>query len=90
MKKSNLVTDTDSKATLKKAYLIYTDYTLSSDPEEKEALLDLLSMYIHKLDNLKAELVYHSICMAQDSEKESYTEILGDILIDSLDIDKEV
>ena len=90
MNNSKLVSNADFKATVKKAHLIYTDYTMTSNHGEKDALLELLSMYIYKLNNLKMEIIYHSVCQCDESEKESYIEILGDILEEMLKDTEEV
>ena len=65
---------------LEKAYLLYTDYAMSSDPTDKEALLELLSSYIYEINDHKAILMYSKICDSSDSERETYSEILCDIL----------
>ena len=66
--------------TLKKACLIFSDYTMATDPTDKDALLEILSDYIYALDDPKAILIYSKICDSDESEREMYIEILGDIL----------
>ena len=65
----------------KKAYLLYSDYTMATDSTEKEILLEMLAIYIYALDDPKATLMYSKICDSSEMDKGVYTEILGDVLI---------
>lgn len=67
-------------SSVKKAYLLYSDYTMATEPNDKEALLEILSTYIYGLNDHKVILMYSKICDSSEDEKETYTEILGDIL----------
>lgn len=67
-------------SSVKKAYLLYSDYTMATDPDDKEAFLEILSTYIYGLNDHKTTLMYFKICDSSEDEKETYTEILGDIL----------
>lgn len=67
-------------SSVKKACLLYSDYTMATDPADKDALLELLATYIYKLDNHKAILIYSKVCDSSETEKEVYVEILGDLL----------
>lgn len=71
----------DFISSAKKAYLLYSDYTMATDPEDKDALLELLATYIYELDNHKAILMYSKVCDSSENEKEIYVEILGDLLM---------
>ena len=64
----------------KKSYLLYSDYTMSTDPVEKETFLEMLSTYIYALDNPKATLMYQKVCDSFEEEKELYISLLGDVL----------
>ena len=65
---------------VKKAHLLYSDYTMTADPTEKETFLEMLGTYIYALSNPKATLTYHKICDCCERDKDLYTEILGDVL----------
>ena len=64
----------------KKAYLLYSDYTMATDSTEKETLLEMLATYVYALDDPKAILMYSKICDSNEMDKDVYTEILGDVL----------
>lgn len=66
--------------TTKKAFLLYTDYTMENNPVDKDALLELLGDYIYKLEDPRATIMYAKICDSSEEDKELYIEILGDIL----------
>ena len=69
------------RATVKKAYLIFTDYTMATEPEDRDALLEILATYIYDLGDPRAILMYSKVCDSDDNDRETYVEILGDILI---------
>ena len=64
----------------KKAYLLYSDYTMATESTDKDALLELLGTYIYDLENHKAVLMYSKVCDSSENEREIYVEILGDLL----------
>lgn len=56
--------------TAKKAFLLYTDYTMENDQVDKDALLELLSNYIYKLNDSRAILMYSKICDSSEEDRE--------------------
>lgn len=63
-----------------KADLLLSDYTLVTDPEDKEVTLELLGRYIYDMDDNKAVYLYSKICDSSQEEKDLYVEILMDYL----------
>ena len=63
-----------------KADLLLSDYTLVTDPEEKDFLLELLGRYIYDLEDKKVILMYSKICDSDEKEKDIYVEILMDLI----------
>lgn len=63
-----------------KADLLLSDYTLVTDPEDKETTLELLGRYIYDMDDNKAVYLYAKICDSCQEEKDLYVEILTDHL----------
>lgn len=73
----------DKLGNVLKADLILSDYTLSSDTEEKLLLFNLLDSYIGKIDDPKTTLVFNRMATIENAkEKDLYIEILMDILSD--------
>lgn len=66
-----------------KADLMLSDYTLTTDPEEKKIYLDLLDRYIVKLDEADLTALYSRMAtVTNDAECNIYVEILADLLAD--------
>lgn len=63
-----------------KADLLLSDYTLVTDPEDKETTLELLGRYIYDMDDHNAVYLYSKICDSCHEEKDLYIEILMDHL----------
>ena len=63
-----------------KADLLLSDYTLVTDPEDKETTLELLGRYIYDMDDNNAVYLYSKICDSCQEEKDLYVEILTDYL----------
>ena len=66
---------------LKKAGLLISDYTQTTDTQEKDLYLSVAGNYIREIQDPEIELIYYRVCEAPDSkEKELYLEILIDLL----------
>lgn len=65
-----------------KSDLLLSDYTLTTDPNEKEIFLELLHKYLELLNNSTLNLLYFKICDSSKEEKDIYIEILIDTLSD--------
>lgn len=66
---------------LKKAGLLISDYTQTTDPQEKDLFLSVAGNYIREIQDPEIELIYYRVCEAPDpKEKELYLEILVDLL----------
>lgn len=63
-----------------KANLLLSDYTLVTDPEDKETTLGLLGRYIYDMGDNNAVYLYSKICDSCPEEKDLYVEILMDHL----------
>ena len=63
-----------------KADLLLSDYTLVTNPEDKDTTLELLGRYIYVMDDHKAVYLYSKICDSCQEEKDLYIEILIDHL----------
>jgi hypothetical protein len=66
---------------LKKAGLLISDYTQTTDTQEKDLFLSVAGNYIREIQDPEIELIYYRVCEAPDpKEKELYLEILVDLL----------
>ena len=73
-------TDTGDKlGSVLKADLILSDYTLLTDEEEKQILLNILDGYIGEIDDPKITLIFNRMATTENvKEKDLYIEILMD------------
>ena len=72
----------DKYGSVLKADLILSDYTLSTDEEERRVLLNLLDTYIMEIDEPKTSVIFTRMVTTENTkEKELYTAILTDILL---------
>ena len=60
-----------------KANLLLSDYSLTTDLEEKNTILDILDRYLCELRDTRALIIFRKLC---ETKEDLYVEILMDLI----------
>ncbi|MBQ0000820.1 MAG: hypothetical protein KBT01_04685 [Clostridiales bacterium] len=73
----------NNERTISKASLVLSDYTLATDPEDRKAFLSILDRYIVSIEDLRVKNIFERMTTTKDdTERDLYIEILGELLED--------